>query len=104
MSAFAAAIDVLFADPNLAVPALWHTGGAGPGQPVQIIRQSPDRITGFGESRFVSGSAVFQIRMSEAPTLASGDLIEIAGEAFTVIGEPLRDGERLVWTAEARAS
>ena len=102
MTAIVAAVDVLFADPNLALPAVWHPGGAGPGQPVQVIRQRPDRIAGFGESRFVTDTVVLQLRMSDAPGLAQGDLIEIAGEAFEILGEPLRDGERLIWSAEAR--
>ncbi|MBW7057539.1 hypothetical protein KY389_12685 [Paracoccus bogoriensis] len=102
MTAFAAAVDIIFADPNLALPAVWHPGGAGPGQPVQVIRQRPDRIAGFGESRFVTDTVVLQLRISDAPTLAQGDLIEIAGEPFEILGEPLRDGERLIWSAEAR--
>lgn len=102
MTAFAAAADVLFADPNLALPAVWHPGGAGPGQPVQVIRQRPDRIAGFGESRFVTDTVVLQLRMSDAPALAQGDLIEVAGETFEILGEPLSGGERLIWSAEAR--
>lgn len=102
MTAFAAAVDVLFADPNLALPAVWHPGGAGPGQPVHVIRLRPDRIAGFGESRFVTDTVVLQLRISDAPGLAQGDLIEITGEAFEILGEPLRDGERLIWSAEAR--
>jgi hypothetical protein len=102
VTAFTAAVDILFTDPNLALPAIWHPGGAGPGQPVQMIRQCPDRIAGFGESRFVTDTVVLQLRISDAPALAQGDLIEIAGEAFEILGEPLRDGERLIWSAEAR--
>jgi hypothetical protein len=58
----------------------------------------------LGESRFVTDAVHFEIRVAEAPTLARGDLIEIAGESFEIIGEPLRDRERLLWTAEARAA
>ena len=37
------------------------------------------------------------------PTLADGDTLEIAGDFFTIRGEPRRDTERLIWHAEARA-
>ncbi len=104
MTAFAAALDALFADPNLSVAAIWHPGGTGPGQPLRVVRLSPDRIASFGESRFVTGAVHFEIRVAEAPELARGDVIEIAGEAFEIIGEPMRDRERLLWTAEARAA
>lgn len=104
MTAFAAALDALFADPNLSVAAIWRTGGTGAGVPVRVVRLSPDRITSFGESRFVTDAVHFEVRVAEAPTLARGDAIEIAGEAFEIIGEPLRDRDQLLWTAEARAA
>ncbi|MCP3971430.1 MAG: hypothetical protein GY717_14145, partial [Rhodobacteraceae bacterium] len=40
------------------------------------------------------------IRVAEAPTLAPGDLIDLDGMSYTVQGEPVRDRERLIWTAE----
>lgn len=104
MTAFAAALDALFADPNLSVAATWHPGGMSAGQPVRVFRLSPDRITSFGESRFVTDAVHFEVRVAEAPELARGDVIEVAGVAFEIIGEPLRDRERLLWTAEARAT
>ena len=65
---------------------------------------SPDRITSFGENRFVTDAVHLEIRVTDAPELARGDVIEIDGEALGIIGEPLRDRERLLWTAEARAT
>jgi hypothetical protein len=37
MDAFAAAIDSIFADPNIARNALWRTGGTGDGVAVRVI-------------------------------------------------------------------
>lgn len=104
MTAFAAALDALFADQNLSVAAIWRPGGTGAGAPVRVVRLSPDRITSFGESRFVTDAVHLEIRVAEAPTLARGDVIEIFGESFEIIGGPLRDRERLLWMAEARAA
>lgn len=99
---FSAALDDLFADPNLARNALWRAGGIDPAVPVRAIVRRPDRIGEFGETRIVAGSTVFEIRIAEAPTLAEGDTIEADGELHVVQGEPVRDAVRLVWTAEAR--
>lgn len=104
MTAFTAALDALFADPNLSVAATWRPGGTAAGVPVRVVRLSPDRVAGFGQSRFVTDAVHLEIRVAEAPTLARGDLIEIAGEALEIVGELLRDRERLLWTAEARAT
>lgn len=104
MTAFAAALDALFADPNLSVAATWRPGGTSAGVPVRVVRLSPDRIASFGESRLVTDAVHLEIRVTDAPELARGDVIEIDGEAFEIIGEPLRDRERLLWTVEARAT
>ena len=48
MNAFATAMNMIFADPNMAVDALWLAGGTGPGVSVRVIRKSPDEITPFG--------------------------------------------------------
>jgi len=50
----------------------------------------------------VATTSVIEVRTAEAPALAEGDGFEIGGESFVVQGEPVRDSERLVWTAELR--
>jgi hypothetical protein len=109
MSIFAEAIDDLFADPNLARDAAWRAGGTGAPVAVRIVLRQPDRIGGFGGTRLLAATTVIEVRTVEAPELAEGDAFEIpgsgpgqAGETFVVQGEPVRDGERLVWTAELR--
>lgn len=102
MSIFAEAIDDLFADPNLARDAVWRAGGTGAPVTVRIVLRQPDRIGGFGETRLLAATTVIEVRTVEAPELAEGDVFKIEGETFVVQGEPVRDGERLVWTAELR--
>lgn len=109
MSVFAEAIDDLFADPNLARDALWRAGGTGSPLPVRIILRQPDRIGSFGETRLIAATTVVEVRTAEVTMLVEGDAFEIpgsgpgqAGETFVVQGEPVRDSERLVWTAEMR--
>jgi hypothetical protein len=102
-SAFAAAIDILFADPNLGTAAVFRAGGADPGMPVRLIVRQPDRIGNFGETRIAAATLVIDVRVSEVVEPAEGDTIEMDGAVYVIQGEPIRDAERLVWTLEARA-
>ena len=102
MGAFATAVDVLFADPNLAVDAVYRAGGADPGIPVRVIVRRPDRVGEFGETRIVAETVMIDIRVSEVAAPAEGDTIEVNGTVYVIQGEPTRDAERLVWTIEAR--
>jgi hypothetical protein len=102
MTAFASAIDTLFADPNLGLDAVYRAGGADPGVPVRVILRRPDRISEFGETRIVAGTLLTDVRVGEVAAPADGDTIELDGVVHVVQGEPIRDAERLVWTIEAR--
>ncbi len=99
--AFVAAIDALFADPNIGEDALWKPGGVGDGVPVRIIRKSPDRMVEFGQSRAVLPAVDIDIRRSQAATITEGDLIVIRAETFRIIGEPMGDALGLVSACEA---
>lgn len=100
MTAFTAALDVLFSDPNLSTPALYQQAGIGVEQALRVMRRSPDRMVEFGAARLVSDSVVLDVRISDCPELAAGDRFEIGAEIFVVQGTPQRDRERLVWTVE----
>lgn len=100
MSAFASAIDALFADPNIGEDALWKAGGVGAGVVVRIIRKSPDRMAEFGDSRAVLPTVGIDIRHSQAATITEGDLIVIGAETFKIIGEPMGDALGLVSACE----
>ena len=102
MTVFAAAIDALFADPNLGTDAVFRAGGADPGMPVRVIVRQPDRIGTFGETRIATETTIVDIRASDIAAPAEGDTIEIDGTVYIIQGEPIRDAERLIWTIEAR--
>jgi hypothetical protein len=101
MTVFAETLDRLFLDPNLASDALWRVGGAGDGIAVRVIRKSPDRIVGFGDSRAVMPSILVDVRTAEVALPAAGDTVEIAGSVFDIIADPTADTLRLVWSCEA---
>ena len=102
MPIFAAAVDDLFANPDIARDAVWRPGGAGDGIAVRAIIRRPDREAEFGDIAVHTATAVFEVRVSEVPNPAEGDTITLDGETFVVQGEPVRDAEQLVWTLDTR--
>ena len=102
MNAFSAAVDAIFADPNMAADAVWRDQGVGQGNACRVIRKSPDDITDFGGGRIRSETTVIDVRVSDWPSPREEDRVEIGGEWFRVQGRPVRDRERLVWTIDLR--
>jgi hypothetical protein len=70
MTAFGAAINTLFADPNLGSDAVYRAGGGDPGVPVRVIVRRPDHVGEFGETRIVAGTVMIDVRVSEVATPA----------------------------------
>ena len=101
MSVFAAAIDTLFVDPNLARDALYIPAGGAP-RLVRVVTRRADELTSFGEARLWSETTRIDLRVAEVPNPRPGDRIELDGDAFLIQGEPVRDRERLVWTVDLR--
>jgi len=100
MAATDNALAALFANPVMGKATTWVPGGTGPGQSLRVILRSPDTVTEFGAARIWSETVIADIRVSDAPNLATGDRIDIDGISYNVQGEPLRDRERLIWTVE----
>lgn len=102
MSAFAAAVDAIFADPNMAADAVWRVQGVGPDTACRVIRAQPDDLTDYGTSRLVTQSHRLDVRISEIPAPEVGDMILIGDERYIVQSKPRADRERLVWSVDAR--
>ncbi len=101
MSAFAAAIGALFADPNIGRDAVYIADGDATVL-VRVIARRADAITDFGDARLWSETTRGDLRVAEVPNPRPGDRIEIGGDAYLIQGEPVRDRERLVWTVDLR--
>ncbi len=101
MSAFAAAVGALFADPNIGRDAVYIADGGAPVL-VRVVARRADAITDFGDARIWSETTRIDLRMVEVPKPRPGDRIEIDGNDFLIQGEPVRDRERLVWTLDLR--
>ena len=101
MTAFAAALDALFADGNIARDAIYVASGGAPAL-VRVVTRRADEVTGFGDARFWSETTRLDLRVAEVSEPRPGDRIEIDGDAFLIQGEPVRDRERLIWTVDLR--
>jgi len=101
MSAFAAALGALFADPNIGRDAVYVADGDAPVL-VRVVARRADAITDFGDARLWSETTRIDLRVAEVPNPRPGDRIEIDGDAFLMQGEPARDRERLIWTVDLR--
>ena len=104
MNVFTAAMDRIYANPSMAAAAVWISATTSEERPIRVIRRAPDRITEFGAGRFVSGTMMVDVRVSDLPDPRPGDLIVIGIDSFTIQGEPVRDRERLIWSLDMRPS
>lgn len=101
MSAFAAAVSALFADPSIGRDAVYTPEGGAPVL-VRIVARRADASTSFGDALIWSETTRIDLRVAEVSAARPGDRIEIDGDAFLIQGEPVRDRERLVWTVDLR--
>lgn len=101
--ALSAAVDLLFADPNIGREVVYTCDGGAP-MLVRLVVRPADAITDFGDARLWSETTRIDLRVAEVSNPRPGDRIEIDGEAFLIQGEPVRDRERLVWTVDLRRS
>jgi hypothetical protein len=101
MTAFAAVVDALFADPNIGRDAVYIAEGGAP-LLLRLVARQADAITDFGDARLWSETTRIDLRVAEVRAPRPGDRLEISGEAFLIQGEPVRDRERLVWTVDLR--
>ena len=101
MSAFAAAVGALFADPSIGRDAVYTPEGGAPFI-VRVVARGADAITDFGDARLWSETTRVDLQVAEVATPRPGDRVEIDSEAFLIQGEPVRDRERLVWTVDLR--
>jgi hypothetical protein len=101
MTAFTAAIDAIFADPNMAADALYKAGGLGAGVSVRVILTRPDLQSTFGDARVTDDTTMLDVRVSEVANPVAGDTMTIGTEVLVIQGQPLRDRERLAWKCEA---
>lgn len=100
MNAFSAVVDTVFA--QFGVDAVYTPNGGGAVN-VRVIARRPDEIVGFGDTRVLTETALFEVRTFEIAQPQPGDRLTVDGADYVIQGEPeRRDPDRLVWTLDVR--
>jgi len=98
---FASMIAVLFADPVLSKTAVYQpvTGSA---LTLRVMAKQPDALTGFGEARIHTETALFDVQTADVAQPMAGDRLMFEGVSYIVQSEPTADRDRLIWTLNTR--
>lgn len=102
MTAFAAAMNVLFFDPNISAAATYIRAGEV-SREVRVVLSRPDVIQDFSSARVQTDTVTVDVRTSDIAEPRRGDVLVINGERRVVQGVPIRDRDRLVWALDTRA-
>lgn len=97
MLAFSAAVNAIFADPNMAVDAIYRPRFGGAGVACRVILTKPDVLNDFGGATVVSGTLRVDIRASDVPAPEEGARIVMGTDTVVIHGDPVRDRLGLVW-------
>ncbi len=100
--AFSAAMDDLFADPNIAADAVYLPSTGGAGSDVRVILKRPDVVASFGDAKIASDTLTLLVRLTDIQDPEEDDMFLIGGKNYVVQGAPVADALRLVWTLNTR--
>ena len=64
----------------------------------RFIAKTPDVIASFGDTRLVMASHRFDLLARDVPDPQEGERFSLNGQMWQVVGEPLADRDRLIWT------
>ena len=98
---FASMIAALFADPVLSKQAVYQplTGSA---ITLRVMAKQPDALTGYGEARIHTETALFDVQTADVAQPMVGDRLTFEGVSYIVQSEPTADRDRLIWTLNTR--
>ncbi len=104
MTAFEAALDMVYADDSIARDAVYAPPGEGAAVPCRVIGRLAEQVEGALETaRIVRNRRLVEVRASEVAHPVEGGRFTIDGQAHTILGAPRReDVDRLVWICEVR--
>ena len=64
----------------------------------RFITKSSDVVEPFGNARLVMATHRFDVLSRDVPDPQAGDRFTLDGQTYQVVGEPMADRDRLVWT------
>lgn len=65
---------------------------------IRFIAKSPDVVESFGDTRLALATHRFDILRQSVPDPRAGDRFTVNGQTYQIVGEPLADRDRLIWT------
>ncbi|UPY37215.1 hypothetical protein [Sediminicoccus sp. KRV36] len=81
MNAFAEALAVLHADPNLGEDAVYLPPGNGAPVPCRVLRRQPDPVLDLGQHHVRQAGWVFEIQVAEVASPEKGGQLQLAAGA-----------------------
>ena len=64
----------------------------------RLIAKQSDVVESFGDTRLALATHRFDVMAREVPSPREGESFTVAGQTYQVVGEPLADRDRLIWT------
>ena len=64
----------------------------------RFIAKTPDVVESFGDTRLVVATHRFDVMARDVASPREGERFTAAGQTYQVVGEPLADRDRLIWT------
>jgi hypothetical protein len=92
---FERAVSRLFV--RLGVPGTYRLAD-GREVATRFIAKQADVVESFGDTRLALATHRFDVMASDVVTPREGDRFTLAGHTYQVLGEPLADRDRLIWT------
>ncbi len=96
MNAFAGAMAVLVADPNLGTDAVYRQGGTGTPISLRVLRSSPDRAADAFGTGIQQATDILSVAVATLPDLAAGDTFALGPDVLTVTHAE-RDAAGVAW-------
>lgn len=63
-----------------------------------FIAKQADVVESFGDARLALATHRFDVMVSDVASPKEGERFTVAGQTYQVVGEPLADRDRLIWT------
>lgn len=96
MTAFAAALGVLAADPNLGSDAVYRAGGTGPDVVLRVLRSSPDRLADAFGTTLLQATDILTVAIATLPAIEAGDSFTLGTDTL-IVQQAERDAAGLAW-------
>ena len=93
--AFERAVSHLFA--RLGVPGTYRLAD-GRVIAMRFIAKQAYVVESFGDTRLVVATHRFDVMARDVADPREGDRFTVAGQTYQVVGEPMVDRDRLIWT------